>query len=64
MKINTKNPEHYEDATACVAVNAITEREELKNKVIRLIKGICQVAGFSIQNRLILQDEETGDIYY
>lgn len=63
-KINLRNPEHYMDETAGHAVEAITEREELKNQLIHLIRGLCKVAGFTIMNRMVLRDEETGDIYY
>ena len=58
-----KNLEHYTDTTAGIAMKNIEEEERRFQKLLHLIFDICELAGFEIQNRIILVDKETGRIW-
>lgn len=40
-----------------------TEENERFNRIIHIIKSICDMAGFTIENRIILKDNNTGRIW-
>lgn len=64
---NEKNPKynesHYLDLTAYDAIKNIEKEDERFNKVLHILKSICDIAGFSIENRIILKDNRTGRIW-
>ena len=51
------------DMTAYEAIKHIEEETERFNKVLHILKSICDIAGFSIENRIILKDNRTGKIW-
>jgi hypothetical protein len=70
---NEKNPKynelkyngsHYIDPTAYDAIKKI-EADEMDrfNKLLAIIKGTCEIAGFKIENRIVLRDEKTGRVW-
>ena len=64
---NEKNPKynesHCHDLTAYEAIKHIEEETERFNKVLHILKSICDIAGFSIENRIVLKDNRTGKIW-
>lgn len=52
------------DLTAYDAIKKI-EADELDrfNKLLAIIKGTCEIAGFKIENRIVLKDERTGKVW-
>lgn len=57
-----KNAEGYSDPTAYEAIKNI-EEEERFNKLLHTIFYICKIAGFEIENRIVLVDKKTGRIW-
>ena len=51
------------DMTAYGAIKHIEKEEERFNKVLHILKSICDIADFSIENRIILKDNKTGRIW-
>lgn len=58
-----KNAAGYQDPTAYTAVKNIQEGEARISKLVKTIFYICELAGFDVQNRIILVDKETGKIW-
>lgn len=52
------------DLTAYDAIKKI-EADELDrfNKLLAIIKGTCEIAGFKIENRIVLKDVRTGKVW-
>lgn len=40
----------------------VAEQNRL-NKLLAIIKGACEIAGFKIENRIVLRDEKTGRVW-
>lgn len=65
---NEKNPKynesHCHDLTAYEAIKKL-EADELDrfNKLLAIIKGTCEIAGFKIENRIVLRDGKTGRVW-
>lgn len=51
------------DMTAYEAIKHIEKEDERFNKVLHILKSICDIADFSIENRIILKDNKTGRIW-
>ena len=61
-----KNAEGYMDLTHHDAVKHVTAEkkdEERFNKLLRTIFYICELAGFRIKNRIVLEDSKTGRVW-
>lgn len=56
-----KNQEGYRDSTAGAALSNV-EREE-RIKLIQDVKALIESHGYSLINRLVLRDNDTGRIY-
>ena len=56
-----KNHEGYSDSTAGVALSNV-EREE-RQKLIQDVKIMIEEHGYTLLNRLVLRDNDTGRIY-
>lgn len=54
------NREHYHDPTADRAIQKISREQWRLNTVIKIIKLVCQLAGFKIVDRIILMDMESN----
>ena len=50
------------DLTAYEAIKNV-ENEERLRKLIKTICLVCELAGFSIENRIVLKDKRTGKIW-
>lgn len=62
-----KNGEGYSDPTAYKAIrNSMKDKDpdsERFHKLLYAIRDICDLAGFSIEERIILKDERTGKVW-
>lgn len=56
-----KNHEGYSDYTAGAALSNIEREERLK--LIQDVKNLIEEHGYSLINRLVLRDNDTGRIY-
>lgn len=57
------NGEGYPDPTAYAAIKEIMEEERRVSRLIHIIKGICDFAGFHVEGRIVLKDNKTGKIW-
>lgn len=62
-----RNGEGYVDPTAAGAIadidRASVEESDRFHKLLELIFGICEVAGFHIEERIVLKDKKTGRVW-
>jgi len=61
--VNRRNSEGYSDPTAYLAMKKIEETERRANQLRRCISAMCELAGFSIQGKLILVDKRDGEVW-
>ena len=60
------NDSGCKDMTAVKAVENVTREEKDRarlDKLLATIFYICDLAGFHLENRLVLKDEETGRVW-
>ena len=58
-----RNAAGYADPTAYEAIKNINEKEKRVSQIVRIIKMIADIAGFEIEERIILRDKTTGEIW-
>ncbi len=58
-----KNQSGYSDPTAYKAIIQADKDVDKLNKLIHSIRDICDLAGFEIEERIILKDKKTGKIW-
>ena len=62
-----RNGEGYSDPTAAVALadieRASVEESERFHRLLDLIFGICEIAGFHVEERIVLKDKKTGRVW-
>jgi hypothetical protein len=61
-----RNASGYMDPTAYEAIRNVdreAEAEERFKKLLNTIFYICELAGFRIEGRIVLQDKKTGKIW-
>lgn len=58
-----KNAEGYSDPTAYQAMKNIDKEDERFHKLLHTLFYICEVAGFQIEDRIVLVDRKTGRIW-
>lgn len=58
-----KNKSGYADPTAYEAITKADKDMEKLNKVIHTIRTVCDLAGFQIEERIVLKDKKTGKIW-
>lgn len=58
-----KNTSGYSDPTAYEAVKNIDADEARLQKLLTAIFAICDLAGFHIEERIVVRDVKTGKIY-
>ena len=65
MKSNEllRNGSGYVDHTAYDAIMSIEEEEIAKKRLIKTIRYICDLAGFDINSRIILENRKSGRIW-
>lgn len=57
------NGEGYDDSTAYAALRKVQEEEQRIREVVNALHKVANVAGFRIDNRMILTDIKTGKTY-
>lgn len=61
-----RNASGYMDLTAFEAIRNVereAEAEERFKKLLNTIFYICELAGFRIEGRIVLQDKKTGKVW-
>ena len=58
-----RNGSGYTDPTAFEAIKNVTEEEKKLAKTIKTIKSIAELAGYEVEERIVLKDKETGKIW-
>lgn len=61
-----RNASGYMDPTAYEAIRNVdreAEAEERFKKLLNTIFYICELAGFRIEGRIVLQDKKTGKVW-
>lgn len=58
-----KNQSGYSDPTAFEAITNVDKEMENLNKTIHIIRSVCELAGFEIEERIVLKDKKTGKIW-
>lgn len=56
-----KNAEGYSDPTAYEAMKNLDKDDERFHKLLHTIFDICELAGFHLEERIVLRDEQTGE---
>ena len=66
-ELPTRNDEGYLDKTAYDATKNLkppsTEESERFHKLLHFIQHVCDIAGFRIENRIVLVDKETDRVW-
>lgn len=62
-KDDRKNAEGYLDRTAYEAIKNVEKEEEKFRKLLDTIFAICELAGFHIEERIVIRDKKTGKIW-
>lgn len=62
MKEFRKNSEGYSDPTAYEALSNIVAEERFQ-KLLKTIFAICELAGFSLEERIVVRDKKTGKVW-
>lgn len=58
-----KNLEGYPDPTAYEAIKNLDKDNERFHKLLHTIFDICELAGFHLEGRIVLRDEQTGKVW-
>ena len=58
-----KNGSGYPDYTAYQAIKQAEMERERFRKVLGCIFRICELAGYSVEERIVLKDERTGRVW-
>lgn len=58
-----KNAEGYSDPTAYEAMKNLDRDDERFHKLLHIKDGMCELAGFHLEERIVLRDEQTGKIW-
>lgn len=62
-KISKRNASGCLDLTAYEAIKNIEDENDRFNKLLNVIFGICDLAGYHIEERIIIRDKRTGKIW-
>lgn len=58
-----RNGSGYVDPTAYEAIKSVDNVEKRVKKLMRVIFAMCDLAGFHLEERIVLRDKRTGEIY-
>lgn len=58
-----KNSEGYPDLTFYEAMRSVDRDHERFQKLLDTIFSICELAGFHIEERIVIKDKKTGKIW-
>lgn len=62
--ISRTNAEGYNDPTPYKAMKHMQTKDEVRYyKLLHTISHICELAGFKVEGRIVVQDTKTGKIY-
>lgn len=62
-KDERKNSEGYMDLTAYEAMKNIDRDDERFHKLLDTIFSVCELAGFHIEERIVIKDKKTGKVW-
>ena len=58
-----RNGEGYSDPTAYEAIKNIESDDARFQKLLTIIFGACDLAGFRVEERIVLKDLKSGKVY-
>jgi hypothetical protein len=59
-----KNSEGYSDPTAYLALRNLELEGDIRfHRLLHTLVYICEVAGFKVKGRIVLEDKKTGRIW-
>lgn len=58
-----RNSEGYLDLTAYEAMKNVDRDEERFHRFLDTIFSICELAGFHIEERIVIKDKKTGRVW-
>lgn len=58
-----RNSEGYLDPTAYEAMKNVDRDEERFHRLLDTIFSICELAGFHIEERIVIKDKKTGKVW-
>lgn len=58
-----RNASGYVDPTAYEAIKNVDSETERFQKLLSIIFSICELAGFHIEERIVIKDKRTGRIW-
>ena len=58
-----RNASGYIDPTAYKAIKKVDEDDERHKKVLNTIFYICELAGFRVKGRIVLEDKKSGRVW-
>lgn len=58
-----KNPSGCSDLTAYQAIKNLDTEEKHFQELIKTIKYLCRLAGFEIEERIVLKNHKSGRVY-
>jgi len=58
-----RNASGYFDPTAYEAIKNVESENERLQKLLTVIFSACDLAGFHVEERIVLKDRRTGKIY-
>lgn len=58
-----RNGSGYVDPTAYEAIKSVDNAEKRVKKLMRVIFAMCDLAGFHLEERIVLRDKRTGEVY-
>ena len=64
MKPNGMKPGSFNsDPTAYSAVGHVNKKNKRQERLIRHILGLCDLSGYKVVGRIVLEDKNTGEIF-
>ena len=58
-----RNASGYIDPTAYKAIKKVDDENERHRKVLETILFICELAGFRVKGRIVLEDKASGRVW-
>lgn len=59
-----KNHEGYDDPTAYEALKRVEANKRKIDKLIHTMKTTADLAGFTVEERIVLKNKKTGEVWY
>ena len=58
-----KNASGCNDPVACAAISKTDKERQRLTKLMETIFNICELAGFHVEERIVLKDKRTGRVW-